>query len=285
MTGARHLRSFRRDHKSRKAAEHALISDLATAWQDCGVCSGDILLLHSDISRLILKFRHHAGISPPDAILQSFLKALGPEGTLLLPSFSFAFSRSAYFDIRHTPSEMGVLTECARHHPAALRTHHPLASFVVMGAEAQRFKNLSHFSGWGQDSPLALLHQLRGKIAVLDVCEKRSMTFYHYVEEHHQVPYRFHKIFMGSYVDAQGHPSPCKASLFVRRLDLGIVTNTRAMGEYLWQQGLYQGQRPGTGCGLRVIRAEDVFRETTEVIGSGQAEGMLYQLDSCVSSS
>lgn len=256
----------------------AIITALARQWQDSGIDPGDIVLLHSDLTRLLLRLRREFGSISPLLVLQSFIKALGPKGTLLLPSFSFAFSQSAHFDVRHTPSEQGVLTEHARRHPAALRTHHPLASFVVMGAEARRFYNLRHFSGWGKDSPLALLHKMKGKIAILDVSENRSMTFYHYVEEYHQIHYRFHKIFSGSFVDETGHMSACKASLFVRRLELGIITNTQGMGDYLWQQGLYKGCRPGTHCGLRVIRTNDVFQETSDVILSGTAEGMLYNI-------
>jgi hypothetical protein len=56
----------------------------------------------------------------------------------------------------------------------------------------------------GIDSPFAILRQMRGKIAVLDLDDQTSMTFYHHVEKMHEVPSRYHKQFTGAYTDAAG---------------------------------------------------------------------------------
>ncbi|MNJ81010.1 hypothetical protein D3C77_796170 [compost metagenome] len=50
------------------------------------------------------------------------------------------------------------------------------------------------------------------------------------------------------------------------------------MGEILWEKGLYSGFRPGSGCGLRVIKAKPLFNEVSKVINDGLAKGILYDV-------
>jgi aminoglycoside 3-N-acetyltransferase len=160
-----------------------------------------------------------------------------------------------------------------------VRTGHPIYSFAALGKQAPLFRGLANLSGYGPDSPFAVLHQHRGKIAVLDLPDQHSMTFYHYVEESRAVDYRFHKWFEGDYVDQAGQGSSRRFSIFVRNTDAGVRTCVDPMGELLWDSGLYRGQRPSAGPGLRTIAAADLFDAVSDVIESGRAKGLLYELD------
>ncbi len=104
------------------------------------------------------------------------------------------------------------------------------------------------------------------------------MTFYHYVEEHFNIPYRYHKVFSGEYVDQMGMQSYRHFGIFVRDLERGIVTRVDRMGEILWKKNLYSGLRPSIGCGLRVIDAKLLFNEVSKVIKEGRADGLLYEV-------
>jgi len=159
-----------------------------------------------------------------------------------------------------------------------VRTGHPIYSFAVIGARAREFKGVVNFSGYGADSPFGLLYRGGGKIAILDLPDQNSVTFYHFVEENLEVPYRYHKTFTGSYTDAEGRSDERTFGLFVRDLDKGVETHVDPMGEYLWQAGLYEGCRPGEGNGLRTIKAALLFDATANVIKSGKAEEMLYRI-------
>ncbi len=213
----------------------------------------------------------------PTTIVESLLGAVGADGTLLLPLFNFGFADGAEFDIRHTPSEMGALTEAGRLYPGAVRTGHPIYSFAAIGAQAPRFAKVVNFSGYGPDSPFALLRELGGKIAVLDLPEAGSMTFYHHAEEMHAVPYRYHKTFRGPYTTWDGETSVREFGLFVRDLEDGVEAHLDPMGELAWRHGLYSGHRAGTGSGLRVASARALYDLASWVITSGVAEGTLYR--------
>jgi len=249
---------------------------LANEWRQCGVKQGDVLLLHSAVSRTLRRLVRYGRKPDVNDILASFMAALGDSGTLLLPLFNFDFSAGVPFDIRTTPSKMGALTEAGRLHADAVRTGHPIYSFAAIGAHADQFRGVTNYSGYGADSPFGILHRLGGSIAILDLSEQESMTFYHYVEEALDVPYRYHKAFEGDYTDDQGCTSRRAFGLFVRDLDRGIETAVDPMGERLWEMGLYTGCRHGQGAGLRVIEANAVYDATAGVIRAGQAHGLLY---------
>jgi aminoglycoside 3-N-acetyltransferase len=174
---------------------------------------------------------------------------------------------------------MGALTEAGRLREGAVRTGHPIYSFAALGSKSESFRGVDNFSAYGPDSPFGRLHQQGGKIAVLDLPDQRSMTFYHYVEESLGVDYRYHKQFSGQYANAAGQVSEREYGLFVRRIDAGVVTRVDAMGELLWAKGLYRGGRPGQGSGLRVIDVQGLYDEVAGVIRQGKAKGMLYEID------
>lgn len=246
---------------------------LAENWGKCGIHVGDTVLIHSSLRRTLKKYN-----ASPQIILNSFLKAVGSEGTLLFPLFNFDFTKGVPFDIRSTPSHMGVLTETARQSPDAVRSGHPIYSFAAIGANAQLF-NVDNFSGYGSDSPFAILMEIGGKIAVLDLSDLNSMTFYHHIEEMHDVPYRYHKKFTGNYTDIFGVTTKKTYGLFVRDLEKGVLTDVNNMGEILWEQGLYSGSRPNEGIGLRTISARDMYAKVAEIIKSNRAYGLLYSIE------
>jgi aminoglycoside 3-N-acetyltransferase len=236
------------------------------------------VLLHSDSLRRTLLERREGRPHTAADLLQSFLDAVGPQGTLLLPLFNFGFAQGQPFDIRSTPSHMGAITEAARLHPQAVRTGHPIYSFAAIGAQARRFAGVDNFSGYGADSPFAILRELDGKIAALDISDQNCMTFHHHVEEMCAVPYRYHKVFEAGYTDASGHASQRRYGLFVRDLKARVETWVEPMEQHLWQAGIWHGARPREGWGLRTARAAAVFAEVESVIRNGRALGMLYRI-------
>ena len=256
-----------------------IVERLATDWRNAGVEAGDVLLLHSSISRTLRRMRELGSAdSSPDLILDSFLAAVGDEGTLLLPLFNFDFTKGVPFDIRSTPSQIGALTEVGRLRSGAVRSGHPIYSFATLGRRAEDFRGLTNVSGYGADSPFGELHRLGGKIAILDLPDQNSQTFYHYVEESLDVPYRYRKSFTAPYTGENGLTGPRTFELFVRDIENGVMTHVDPMGELLWERGLYRGDRPKQGAGLRTISAPAMYEMTAEIVAGGRAKGLLYDI-------
>ncbi|AMW34965.1 AAC(3) family N-acetyltransferase [Haematospirillum jordaniae] len=252
---------------------------LKTRWAGAGVEPGDTVLVHSSIKRTLAECRRAGFVVEPGHVLQSFLDAVGARGTLLLPLFNFDFTSGTPFDIRHTPSKMGALTESGRVHAEAVRTGHPVYSFAAIGYRSKEFENIDNESGYSEESPFGILKRIDGKIAVLDLDDQNSMTFYHHVEEVKKVDYRFFKTFTAPYTDWHGVMANKSYRLYVRDLENGVRTHVNPAGELLWEKGLYKGDRPLVGSGLRVVRSKAMFNLVEQIIEQGNALGMLYSLE------
>lgn len=256
------------------------VEDMTEKWFLSGLKSGDTVLIHSDLKRTFWHYFTKGQIISVDDVLTSLLNAVGSNGTVLLPLFNFNFAAGGSFDLRNTPSQMGALSEYARLHPMAERTRHPIYSFAAIGRDAEIFGGIDNYSGYGGDSPFGKLRELDGKIAAIGLPDHKCMTFYHHVEELHNVPYRYHKEFKGVYTDFDGLKEIKAYGLYVRDLEKKIVTHVEPMEKILWKQGIYTGCRTDEGSGMRVAKSREMFALVSEVIAQDKAEGLLYKISS-----
>ncbi len=159
----------------------SLVNDLHAL----GVRQGMTLLVHCSLS----KMDWVAG--GPHAIVLALLEAVGPDGTVVMPTHTTQLSdpsrwrnppvpnawwpiirtETPAFDPLLTPSQgMGVVAETFRRHRDALRSTHPLTSFVAVGPHAARITQDHRLgSGFGEHSPLARIYDLGGYVLLLGV--------------------------------------------------------------------------------------------------------------------
>ena len=254
------------------------IKQLSHQWHQSGIKEGDCVLLHSKVKRLYRNIRKTGDKNPLSTILNSFIDALGKDGTLIIPLFNFNFTSGSTFDIRNTPSQMGSLTEYARKITKSARSSHPVYSFCALGKYADQINSINNLSAYSDDSPFGFLRKVGGKIAILDLEDQESMTFYHHVEEICGVEYRYMKKFTSNYIDKNGNLTLQKNySIYVRDINKGVLTNVNPAGEGMWEKEIYKGDRPFINSGLRTATAREVFDYTKEIIESGNAEGMLFK--------
>jgi aminoglycoside 3-N-acetyltransferase len=115
-------------------SEQAFESILAN---NLGLVSGDTVYVHSSVDQLNIEF-------PFYRILPLIQNSIGPEGTILFPTYPNRSPVSSYeylkqgnvFDVRRTPSFTGLITEFARRHRNAIRSLHPTKSVCAIGPKA-----------------------------------------------------------------------------------------------------------------------------------------------------
>ena len=153
------------------------LESLTSALRDLGVQSGDTLLCHSSYKSL---GEVNGG---PQTVIDALLSALGKDGTLIMPTFNFDFNKGEPWDVRITPSKMGILTEFVRKDARARRVFHPFYSFAVIGKHAEMLGSLRYKSAYERNSVFGKLRDLDGKIIVIGLSYNDSMTFFHHIEQ------------------------------------------------------------------------------------------------------
>lgn len=154
-----------------------------------GVKPGDAVMMHSS-------YRSLGGIEGgARALFDAMTELLGPEGTLMLPAFSYetVTREEPYFSVKDTPSCVGYLPEYFRtQYPGVIRSMHATHSLCACGKNARYLidGHINDATPVGRNSPLAKLPLIGGKILILG-CHPDHNTTLHGVEETIIPPYLF----------------------------------------------------------------------------------------------
>lgn len=160
-----------------------------------GLPRGAILMVHSSLSAL------GPVEGGADTVIDALLQALGPEGTLLMPTHPARDGRT--FDPDTIPSDMGIISETFRRRPGVLRSRHPYHPVAACGARAEEMLRDHEQSAIpdGPDTPYGRLITLGGWVLHIG-CDLDTLTLLHTVEAELNLPY-LRELEM-NYLDAQG---------------------------------------------------------------------------------
>jgi aminoglycoside 3-N-acetyltransferase len=173
---------------SKKKTTDQITADLLAL----GVQPGGILLVHSSLRSLGPELtRENEGA---EIVVQALLRALGPSGTLLMPTLSYetVSPQNPLYDVRKTPTCVGALQEFFRSRPGTIRSVHPTHSVSGVGRRAEEILGDHHLDTTpaGSHSPFAKLPHLGGQVLFVG-CGLRPNTSMHAIEEHVEPPYLF----------------------------------------------------------------------------------------------
>ncbi len=229
--------------------------DLVSGFRNLGVDAGDTLLVHSS-------YKSFGPVDGgPQTVVNALEAALGPEGTLIMPTFNFDFNKGQPWDVRSTPSKMGVLTELVRVDPRAKRVFHPFYSFAILGKHAEMLSSLRYKSSYERNSVFGKLRDLDGKIMVIGLSYTNSMTFFHHIEQMEGVDYRFLKQFTGEVTDWDGRTYTDTFEMLVRDIDKGVITEVNPMGELMEKEGVIKSAKIGE-ADVKLMKAKEVYAFT-----------------------
>lgn len=147
------------------------------------ISKGSIVFIHSSVDNLNIRF-------DTIRVLEILLETVGEEGTLVFPCWHFKLRAEDYlrsgkvFDVRRSPSALGMLSEMARRYPGAKRSLHPINSIVAIGKNADEITGSHHTDIYpcGEKSPYYLAMQLGGIIAGIGV-NANFLSFVHCPED------------------------------------------------------------------------------------------------------
>jgi len=153
-------------------------------------------------------------------VLYALDRVVAEGWTIALPAFTFAFCGGSSFHYKNSSSEVGVLADWVLAEMRnSRRTPHPIYSFVVAGANADRIVECRSTTTFGDDSPFGLFEREDASLVMLG-CGWQFATQFHRYEELAAVPYRYFKEFQGraDFGDGSGEHI-VKTSMYVRQLE------------------------------------------------------------------
>jgi aminoglycoside 3-N-acetyltransferase len=149
--------------------------DITGSLRRLGLREGDCAVVHSSLSA----FGHVEGSA--ETVILAFLEVLGASGTLVMPTFcrKEGSHRFETWDLRASPSDVGMITEKFRVRPGSIRSDHPthslaatgrLATWITSGhAEASGRPGPWGEAAMGKGSPWEKLYDLNARIVLLGV--------------------------------------------------------------------------------------------------------------------
>ncbi len=146
---------------------------------DLGVGTGDLVMVHSAFSRIGYV---RGGTT---ALLAALREVVGPDGTLVMPSFPFNdpaveyAKRGEVFDVRSTPARIGQLQEDFRRSTGTIRSLHPTHPYCANGPLATWLLAGHHLrlNPFGPETPLYRFVERGGKCLLLGVGLKNCSPF------------------------------------------------------------------------------------------------------------
>ena len=180
-------------------------ADLDDLIQRLGLREGDRVMLGIDMGKIPLpgyeaELSRH-GLRERRAkwcqfVLDVLLNHITPNGTLLVPSFSYSCSKpNSRFILEETPSENGPFTEFLRSQPGVIRSLHPLFSLLGMGHDAEKLLGDIGRSAFGAMSPFSRFAGEGVKFLSLGVELRNCITYGHHLEQTYGCPHRYNKAF------------------------------------------------------------------------------------------
>jgi aminoglycoside 3-N-acetyltransferase len=240
----------------------ATLATLQRELGQLGIAPRITLLVHSSLARLGFV----AGGA--QSVVVALLEAVGPAGTLVMPTHSGGLTKPARWQRPSVPAEwwpiieaetppfdpaltptrrMGAIVECFRHVTDVRRSHHPSVSFAACGPNAASITDGHELAyGLGEGSPLARLYELDAWVLLLGVGHPNNTSL-------HLAEYRSN--YPGKQWITQASPVLVDGQRrWVEYPDLdGDASDFEALGEDFARSGQERRGQVGTGA-ARLMR-------------------------------
>lgn len=140
-----------------------------------GLTSGMDVMVHSSLAKIGFV---EGG---PDTVVEALLEAVGPEGTVLVPSFNHRAAE--VFNPMTTPTTNGSVPDALWRRTDAERSTHATHAVAAVGRRAAMYCGQDHFERgiWSPESPIGRLVHGEGYLLSLGVSHD-STTAYHVAE-------------------------------------------------------------------------------------------------------
>ncbi len=244
---------------------HVRRRDVTRAARKVGIVPGDTVMFHSSLSSM------GTVVGGPDTVIDGFLEAVGPEGTVAVPTLWWHQTdpplRLEDWDPDTSPSYPGRITEHLRQRPDSVRSNNPTHSVSAIGARAAELTRNHGAAGrrpcvfgdtaFARESPWERLYQWNAAYCFIGV-NFTVNTMSHYLET---------LLVEAALKEARPSARPALAARVQARDEAGVWPwyDRTGMEEHLIDLGLVRFGTIGSAT-LRCIRARDMVDHTLAIL-------------------
>lgn len=232
------------------------VTDITNILKQAGIEGGDSIFVHSDLKSFGKIDRTMTREGFLGSFFESLLETVGVNGNIIMPAFSYSFCRDEIYDPKTTPSRVGILAEYFRKLEGVKRSADAIFSVAAFGPEKDYFTDVG-VNCFGEKSIFEKLYKRNVKIVF--VGETFDMTYLHFIEQKHGVPYRFIKEFSGK-IKKEDMLEEFVFQYYVRSLDVNVVYDLEGMANFLESVGTLKKVGLGNSK-IRVAKAADMFNQ------------------------
>lgn len=229
------------------------VKDYLLALREIGIKAGDTVCIHSQLFGFGMPLCNKDILL--DMLCKIFMTIVGPEGTVIMPAFSYSFCKKEIYNIETTPSTVGLLTEHFRNYSGVKRTKHPIFSFSVWGKRQEEFLDICWDAFDLSSSVYGKMIQTNDKIVLFGA--PKGYTFYYLAEQAVGVKHRYFKNFDG-YIVENGKPYYQIVPYYVRHLDMKSAEDENTVDSFLAENNLIRTVNIGSGS-IRLFKCKEVF--------------------------
>ena len=192
-------------------------------------------------------------------VVDALLEVLGPDGTLVGPSFNYPTAQAPgfVFDPCDTPSDMGAIADEIRRRAGDLRSRHLTHSVSAIGPHAETIVTAAGLTAWDADSPLGTIFKLGGHFLLLGVTYQ-SFTAAHVLEVAFRLRFRKTDTLRRRLRQPDGTLIPFESTVYLR--DVGYPGyDFNRLGQAMEDVGLTRIAAVGNAM-ARLVPANEMYK-------------------------
>lgn len=235
------------------------ILDFMDTLEEANVKYGDIICVHSDLIKfgkpLINNKKEYLNI-----LIKILIDKIGETGTLIMPTFTYNYCNNEVYDIINSKSKVGILTEYFRNLEFVERTKDGIFSFAIYGKNKEYFLDIGN-DCFGENSVFDKLKKTNAKL-VLFGNRVKEFTFFHYIEQANNVPYRYMKRFRGK-TKMKNIIYEDYFDYFVRDFDKRSRIDSNKIVNFLIDKEIFYESKIAYGS-ISSVRCDEFFNEASK---------------------
>lgn len=173
--------------------EKNLKKKINTLFLKLKIKKGSKIIFHSNSAGILQFINKEKSL---DLLFNMLMKKIGANGTLIVPTYNYDFTKGKTFDKKKSPSHVGFFSNYLLKKFSLNRSNDPIFSHLIFGKLSRKLIKIESKEVFGKQSIFNQFEKLNFRI-VCFCCSPATITFNHFIENKMQVKYRFKKKFTG----------------------------------------------------------------------------------------